>query len=126
MVQNLVLLLPFMENGLSLELQKRTLEEIPIKVKCIYSISGDYIIVGAPQKVRFNTTATGNGKVYIFQYNGMTWSEIDIVTDPIGQFDDQFGYSVDTDSFNKAIGAPGADPNGINDKGKVSLGPVDE
>jgi len=83
------------------------------------SIKGDYAIVGAPQSL-------GPGKAYIFQFDGSSWNEIEIVTDPIGQNGDDFGYSVSTDSVNRAVGAPGADPNGFDDKGKVSLGPVDD
>lgn len=86
------------------------------------SIKGDYIIVGAPQKVLgFSAPTTGPGKAYVFQFNGTIWSEIDILTDPIGQEGDQFGNSVSTDGINRAVGAPEADPNGFENKGKVSM-----
>ena len=87
------------------------------------SISGDYVIVGAP----FHDI---NGKVdqgaaYIFHYDGTTWNQIEKLTDPVGLAGDRYGNAVATDSANRLVGAPTASANGNIGRGKVIFGPID-
>ena len=87
------------------------------------SISGDYVIVGAP-----NNDVDGKmnqGAAYVFSYNGTIWEERGKLTDQVGQSDDRYGFSVSTDSANRLVGAPFADANGDSDRGKIIFGPVE-
>ncbi|HLF67620.1 MAG TPA: FG-GAP repeat protein, partial [Gammaproteobacteria bacterium] len=56
------------------------------------SISGDYAIVGVPEK---DIGANVNqGKAYVFNRSGATWLQQAILTASDGAFDDNFGWSV--------------------------------
>ena len=83
---------------------------------------GDYLIVGAPFATA-NENASA-GKAYIFHYDGTTWQESEILTDPIGEANDDYGYSVSIDAINRVVGAPTANPNGVSNQGKVIFGPA--
>lgn len=88
------------------------------------SIKGDYIIVGAPGSE--NDEGDDNvGKAYVFHFNGMEWKELEVLEDNVGQYFDQYGKKVATDSANRLIVAPAADVNGENGLGKVIFGPIE-
>ena len=87
-------------------------------------ILGDYIIVGSP-----DATVDGKayaGKAYIFHFDGTVWQENEILTDPIGAANDEYGYSVSIDAINRVVGAAKADPNGVGNQGKVIFGPAND
>ena len=85
-------------------------------------ISGEYIIVGAPQEW---STGTGAGAAYIFKRSGSTWTEQAklIPTDSWKAYD-EFGTSVSISSIAgseyAAIGAPYDDENG-EDSGSLYI-----
>ncbi|MBK9256183.1 MAG: hypothetical protein IPM42_11905 [Saprospiraceae bacterium] len=86
------------------------------------SIWGDYAIIGSLADITDNDN---RGKAYIFHYNGTTWEEIEILTDPIGNDNGHYGGSVSTDGINRIAGSAGASINGVIGQGKVIFGPVD-
>lgn len=86
------------------------------------SIWGDYAIIGSNADINGNDN---KGKAYIFHFNGTSWEEIEILTDPIGTDNSWYGRKVSTDGINRIAGASDADINGINGKGKVIFGPID-
>ncbi|MEO7046964.1 MAG: FG-GAP repeat protein [Ferruginibacter sp.] len=66
-------------------------------------ISGSYAIVGAVAKtVGANT---GQGKAYIYYYNGTTWVQQAGLTPDDGAAQDQFGYSVSINGNYAIVGA---------------------
>ena len=69
------------------------------------SISGNYVIVGAPTDP---ATSTGNGSVTIFQRNTTTgvWGSPLKLTASDGLPDDAYGFSVSIDGDYAAVGAP--------------------
>jgi hypothetical protein len=68
------------------------------------SISGDTVVVGAPDK--FSDPYSNAGGAYIFTNNGGTWNQIDLTASDKGS-GDKFGMSVAINSGLIAIGAPG-------------------
>jgi hypothetical protein len=75
------------------------------------SISGDYIVIGAPQD-DINVNAD-QGSAYIFGRVGTFWAQITKLTDLYGAASDKFGWSVAISSDYGIIGAPGADIFGV-------------
>lgn len=73
-------------------------------------IEGDRVIVGAPRE---DEDASGNnfissaGSVYIYEYNGITWSETEklVANDRGGSY--QFGQSIDIDGDKIVVGSVG-------------------
>ena len=84
------------------------------------SINGNYAIVGA-----FNKTVggnTGQGKAYIFFYNGSTWAQVGTgITASDGTAGDQFGVSVSINGNDAIIGAQNKNINGNFQQGKVYI-----
>ncbi len=73
------------------------------------SISGDYVIVGAPWNHE------NPGSAYIFRREGSTWSEEARLIASDGEWGDEFGTSVSISGDYTVIGAPGDNnDNGIN------------
>ncbi|HGY56783.1 MAG TPA: T9SS type A sorting domain-containing protein [Caldithrix abyssi] len=55
------------------------------------AISGNFIVAGAPSR------QNGAGAIYIFQYNGSTWSQQAVLVPSIIGIGDNFGVSIDID-----------------------------
>ena len=71
------------------------------------SINGDLAVVSAPND-------DSKGSLYIFQFNGTTWSHQAKIVASDGQTDDLFGKSVSIDSEFLLAGAPNVDDRGEN------------
>jgi hypothetical protein len=73
------------------------------------TVYGNNIVVGAED---FNA---GEGKTYVYSWNGTTWSEAAIISSPTGEAGAQFGDNVSLSGNTLAIAAPledtGAGPN---------------
>ncbi len=76
------------------------------------SISGDYVIVGAPNDDE--GVLTNNGAAYIFQRSGSTWSQIAKLIAPDRSHNDAFGYSVSISGDYAIVGKPFDDHTGSN------------
>ncbi|KAJ5074564.1 hypothetical protein M0811_01195 [Anaeramoeba ignava] len=80
------------------------------------SISGNLTVIGN------NPTQNGKhvpGKSYVFELNSTEWEEIKILNASDGTNDDLFGYSVAIAQDTVAVGAPCADPSGIQNEGSA-------
>lgn len=91
----------------------------------VVAISGDQILVGAPQK----QTAAGAsaGQAYLLRHNGFSWVEQRIILPASGQnAGDQFGYSVDLDDAIAVVGARFSDSAAGNQTGSVHVFARDE
>jgi len=62
------------------------------------AINGDYIIVGAQK-------ANNSGTAYVFEYNGMDWSELEILTACYPETGDRYGAKVSIAGDLAAVGA---------------------
>jgi hypothetical protein len=71
------------------------------------AISGNYAIVGAPYDDTFIPN-NNEGSVSIFYRSGGNWILMQYITDPIGAWQDFFGYSVSISDNKIIIGAPGS------------------
>ena len=85
------------------------------------SISGDgkYIAIGAIQE---DTGTDDDGAVYVYEYDGTSWTNEGKVIASDGEEDDQFGYSVaiSDDGNRLVVGAPNRNsPTGTADLGSV-------
>ena len=69
------------------------------------SISGDTVIVGAPE-YEF-TNGNSGGAAYIFRFTGTAWIEEQRLTASDAAPDDQFGISVSVNGDTALVGAPG-------------------
>ncbi|MBK8809621.1 MAG: VCBS repeat-containing protein [Acidobacteria bacterium] len=63
------------------------------------SISGDKLIIGAPQN------SSRNGKAYLFTGIGANWSQLPVVVAPDGSLNDLYGSSVAINGSNAVVGA---------------------
>ena len=75
------------------------------------SMSGDYLIVGAPQNDDLSGTSSSDSicAAYIFKKEGEAWSEIQKLVASDGDTTDRFGYSVSISDQYAVIGAPRKD-----------------
>ncbi|MBK9736477.1 MAG: FG-GAP repeat protein [Saprospiraceae bacterium] len=83
------------------------------------SISGDYAIVGTPFK-----DVGGNpnqGKVYIFNRSGTSWTEQASIVTADGGANDSFGWSVSISGDYAIVGTPYKDVGGNPNQGKVYI-----
>jgi len=83
------------------------------------SISGNYVIVGAP-----NADFDGNsnqGSVYIYKRNGDSWSYDEERSASDGDVNDNFGHSVSIFGGNAIVGAPLDDTGGNVDQGSAYI-----
>ncbi len=82
------------------------------------SISGEYIVIGAPGKnIEENEK---QGKVYIYHLEGDTWVEQANLLAHLGRSKEFFGFSVAIDGNYAIIGSPGmSHPNGSKDAGRA-------
>ena len=69
------------------------------------AISGDWILVSAPNDARGYPT----GSVYAFVRSCSTWTRQQRFLGPDTDRDDQFGFSMKVDGDTVVIGAPGVD-----------------
>ncbi|MCA9961979.1 MAG: DUF11 domain-containing protein, partial [Anaerolineales bacterium] len=74
------------------------------------AIEGDLVAVGAPRA----DDPDQSGAVYLYDWDGLNWTQQSILkaSDPAGW--DQFGYSIYLDGSRMVIGAPGDDDGAAN------------
>ncbi len=75
-------------------------------------ISGDKLLVGAPD------ADAGQGEVYTYNRNGMSWNLIKRLVASDGAPGHQFGWSVSVDSSQAIIGAPNYGSSSVPNTGK--------
>lgn len=85
------------------------------------SISGDFIVVGAPQS---DGAASHSGSAHLFVRSNDDWIEREQLLPQPGAKDLLFGHSVSISGNTVLVGAPGADDNGV-DSGAAFLFQVD-
>jgi len=73
------------------------------------ALKGNTIIVGAPGK---NTTQIGSGRVYIFKFDGTTWSQAAKLTATDAGSGDEFGDTVSISNNTILVGSPENDEAG--------------
>ncbi len=81
------------------------------------SLDGNHLVVGA-----YGADIGGNnnqGAVYIFDFNGSSWSESQKLTASDGALEDRLGRVVSLDGNHLAVGAYGADIGGNPNQGAV-------
>ncbi len=79
------------------------------------SVDGNRMVVGAPN---YSLNTIVHGAVYVFDFDGTTWTESQILTPFDGNNDDQFGISVSLSGTQLLIGA-NKDDDADNDAGVV-------
>jgi FG-GAP repeat len=82
------------------------------------SISGNYIIIGAPDDD--NGGSMDQGSASIYQYNGSAWVLMNKILDATGATDDRFGNSVSVSGNYAIVGAPEDDVINLN-QGSASI-----
>jgi hypothetical protein len=75
------------------------------------SISGDRVLVGAPNN---DGNDFNSGSAYIYDYDGMTWTQSSKLIASDGEGTDSFGYSVSLSGDRALVGALGDDDYGYN------------
>jgi FG-GAP repeat len=84
------------------------------------SINGNYAIVGAYNKT-VGASSFGQGKAYIFNFNGSSWVQQAILTAIDGSAYDKFGYSVSISGNYAIVGAKNKNVGAINGQGKAYI-----
>ncbi len=79
------------------------------------SVDGNHMVVGAPN---YSLNTIAHGAVYVFDFDGTTWTESQILTPFDGNNGDQFGISVSLSGTQLLIGA-NKDDDADNDAGVV-------
>ncbi|MCG3136945.1 MAG: hypothetical protein HJJLKODD_00783 [Phycisphaerae bacterium] len=85
------------------------------------AISGDWAVVGAPTDDYTNPSLTDAGAAYVYQYNGLTWTQVAKLTPADLASYDYFGQAVAIWSNVIAVSSYKDDDNGKNDSGSVYL-----
>jgi hypothetical protein len=80
------------------------------------AISSEYAVVGAP-----TFGSTDAGKAYVYKRNGTTWEPMSTLLTPYLAAGDNYGYAVAVSGQYAVVGAPNADINGQNEKGRVYI-----
>jgi hypothetical protein len=75
------------------------------------SLSGDRVLIGARTDL-FNNMFPGSA--YVFDFNGIEWTETQKITASDGQFTDGFGSAVSLSGDRLLVGAAGNDEGGYN------------
>ncbi|MBN1879751.1 FG-GAP repeat protein [bacterium] len=75
------------------------------------SIENDQAIIGAPAD---NTHGDYSGAAYFYRFDGSTWNEDAVVSDPAGASFDQFGSSIAISGDYAFVGVPNDDDQGSN------------
>ncbi|MDF1698315.1 MAG: hypothetical protein P1U56_20870 [Saprospiraceae bacterium] len=78
-------------------------------------LQNNYLMIGAPGVNVSSNTA--QGKVFVYTYNGASWSLQDEITADDGVAQDRFGSSVAIDNLNAVIGAPNRDVGSYTNQG---------
>ncbi len=73
------------------------------------AIKTPWIVVGAPQNA---DAGSSSGSVYVFQFNGVSWQEVQKLKASDGAADDQFGFYVSMDGDRIVVGSPFDDDHG--------------
>jgi len=98
------------------------------------SVSGDTIVIGAPDEDSNATGANGNqssnsmsgsGAVYVFVRSGTTWSQQAYLKASNTGADDHFGQSVSVSGDTIVVGAPSEDSNATGVNGNESDNSID-
>jgi hypothetical protein len=83
------------------------------------AISGDFLVVGAPNEASDGSSPSSNGKassgaVYLFERVGATWQETGYFKAPVPAQDELFGVDLAIDAQTLLVGAVGesSGPNG--------------
>lgn len=79
------------------------------------SLSGDRVLVGAR---RSDGNGPESGSAYVFDFDGIAWSETAKLTASDGELRDEFGFSVSLSGDQALIGAP-FDDDGVEDTGSA-------
>lgn len=74
------------------------------------SISGNRVVIGSPKSQYNNGSARG---AYVFDYNGLTWSETARLLPSNNHSHDFFARVVDIENNRVVVGAPGNNQNGL-------------
>jgi FG-GAP repeat len=83
------------------------------------AIAGNYAVVGSyGDDIGANTS---QGSVSIYKFDGTDWVFMQRLTDPVGQANDEFGYSVSISGNNIAVGATSGDIGSNIDFGTVGI-----
>jgi hypothetical protein len=83
------------------------------------AISGDVIVVGAPDRNRANLASVG--AAYVYTRQGNTWTEAAILTASDGAAGDEFGLWVSIDQDVIAVGSPSDDNTNGSNAGAIYL-----
>ena len=70
------------------------------------AVDGDRVAVGDPGNSIFTSPP---GRVFVFDYNGVSWNETAMVTASDGHDNDAFGWAIDFDDDRLLVGAPQLD-----------------
>ncbi|MFT7676493.1 MAG: hypothetical protein ACI8QC_000464 [Planctomycetota bacterium] len=79
------------------------------------AVSGDYLVVGAPQQ---DSAGTNAGCVYVFERSAGTWAQVQQLFASDGAAEDRFGWGLDLDGDRLVVGAYLHDA-GSTDRGAV-------
>jgi hypothetical protein len=77
------------------------------------SISGDYVVVGAPKDDTVPPPVNDHGSIYSFLRSGAQWNQKAKITASDFLAGDEFGYSVAIDNNYSIVGIPKQDSTGI-------------
>ena len=96
------------------EVAKLTASDAKAKAQFGFSvaIAGDRALIGA--KSDTDVGGGNSGSAYVFEFNGVTWSEVQKLTASDAQKNDGYGFSVDISGDRFLIGALGEDSGGHN------------
>jgi FG-GAP repeat len=93
------------------------------------SLSGDFLLVGAPDTRGYNECGTVAisvlGKAFVYKRTGTAWERFLAVDMPGVNDGDFFGNAVAIDDNYICVGARGADINGVSGSGKVIFGKLE-
>lgn len=99
------------------------------------SVSGDTVVVGAPNEDsnatgingnQFDSSAFGSGAVYVFLRTGSSWNQQAYVKASNTEQGDNFGYIVSVSGDTLAVGAPAEDSLSTGVNGSQGNGPYTE
>jgi hypothetical protein len=93
------------------------------------SISGDFLLIGAPDTRGYDACGTTAisvlGKCYAFKRTGVAWERFMVIEMPGVNDGDLFGTAVAIDDQYITVGARGVDINGVSASGKVIFGKLE-
>lgn len=73
------------------------------------AIEGDTAIITAPGGVgAFGDVVTSAGRAFVYEYDGLVWNEVDVLSSGTGIIGEGFGFNIDIDENLAVISAGGA------------------